>query len=181
MSDIVNRNKKIEQAAEQAAKAAEGAAPSAVGQAVSTTGTAMGVYGQVMGFTGGLSEKAMMPVLQALSFMQGIACLPASSHLDPVIGIDVHFVMIPPSPAPIPMPHPYIALVMDPKDWISCAVMTVAAMAAPEPTGNAEADAAASLAFNIGMMALAMAGLGATVKLGSFTPRTTSGTTTRGG
>ncbi|MEO5684602.1 MAG: DUF6531 domain-containing protein [Chitinophagaceae bacterium] len=176
MSDKIDINRKIQQAAEKGAKAGEQASATAVGQIVSTAGAAMGVYGTVMGATSGLSEKALMPVMQALSFMQGIACLPASSHMDPVMGIDVHFVMIPPSPSPIPMPHPYIAMVMDPKDWISCAVMTVAAMAAPEPTGNADADAAASLAFSIGMMALGMAGLGATVKLGSLTPRTTSGT-----
>jgi len=176
MPDIINRNKQIEKAARQGKAAGEQASQSVVGKTVGAASAAMGAYGQVMGFTNNLSEKALMPVFQALSFMQGIACLPASSHMDPVMGIDVHFVMIPPSPSPIPMPHPYIAMIMDPKDWISCAVMTVAAMAAPVPTGDADADAAASLAFSVGMMALGMAGLGATVKLGSFTPRTTSGT-----
>jgi RHS repeat-associated protein len=175
MADVSARNIKIEHAAQQGKKGAEQASQSTVGKAISTTGAAMGVYGQVMGFTGQLSEKALMPVFQALSFMQGIACLPASSHLDPVIGIDVHMVIIPPSPSPIPMPHPYIAVVMDPKDWLSCAAMTVAAMAAPTPTGNADADAAASLAFSVGTMALTMAGMSATVKLGGFTPRTVSG------
>jgi hypothetical protein len=112
--------------------------------------------------------------------MQGIASIPASCHLDPVMGIDVHFVMIPPSPSPIPMPHPYIAMIMDPKDWVSCAVMSVAAMAAPTPTpvpddateeqmaAAADADAAANLAFSMATMALGMAGLGATVKTGRF-------------
>lgn len=176
MPDVVQRNKQIEKAAQQGKAAAEQASQSVVGKTVGAASAAMGAYGQVLGFTNSLSEKALMPVFQALSFMQGIACLPASSHMDPVLGIDVHFVMIPPSPSPIPMPHPYIAMIMDPKDWISCAVMTVAAMAAPVPTGDADADAAASLAFSVGMMALGMAGLGATVKLGSFTPRTTSGT-----
>lgn len=176
MPEVINRNRQIEKAAQQGKTAGEQASQSVVGKTVGAASAAMGAYGQVMGFTNSLSEKALMPVFQALSFMQGIACLPASSHLDPVMGIDVHFVMIPPSPSPIPMPHPYIAMIMDPKDWISCAVMTVAAMAAPVPTGDADADAAASLAFSVGMMALGMAGLGATVKLGSFTPRTTSGT-----
>ena len=174
MGDIVNRNIKITQASGHGKAAAQQASQSTVGKAVSTAGTAMGVYGKVMGFTGGLSEKALMPALKALSFMQGLACLPASSHLDPVMGIDVHLVMIPPSPSPIPMPHPYIAMIMDPKDWLSCAVMSVAAMAAPVPTGDADADAAASLAFGVATMALGMAGMGATVKLG-FTPRTVSG------
>jgi len=173
--NVVDRNRKIEHAAHEGAQSAQAASPSAVGAAVSTAGTAMEVYGKVMGFTGGLAEDAVLPIMQQLSFMQGIACLPASSHLDPVIGIDVHFVMIPPSPSPIPMPHPYIAIVMDPMDWISCAVMSVAAMAAPVPTGDDDADGAAGLAFGVATMALGMMGMGATVKLGSFTPRTTSG------
>ncbi len=180
MPEIINRNNRIRQIAEKASEQAKQAAESQpeqspVGQAVGAANTAMGVYGKIMGATGALSEKAMMPVMKALSFMQGLAVLPASSHMDPVMGIDVHFVMIPPSPSPIPMPHPYIAAVMDPKDWLSCAAMTVAAMAAPVPTGNADADAAASLAFTAATMALGMAGLSATVKLGTFTPRTTTG------
>ena len=177
MSDIIGRNRKIEHSAKQGEQAAQQAAPSQtpVGTAVSTAGTAMGVYGKVMGFTGGIAEDAVLPVMQQLSFLQGLACLPASSHLDPVLGIDVHFVMIPPSPSPIPMPHPYIAMVMDPMDWISCAAMSVAAMAAPVPTGDADADAAAGLAFAVATMALGMMGLGATVKLGGFTPRSVTG------
>jgi RHS repeat-associated protein len=175
MAQIVNRNKKIEQAAERGEQASQQASQSPIGQAVSSAGTAMGVYGEVMGFTGQLSEKALLPVLAKLSFMQGLACLPASSQLDPVVGIDVHLVMIPPSPSPIPMPHPYVATVFDPKDFLSCAVMTAAAMAAPLPTGDADADAAASLAFSVATMALGMTGLGATIKLGGFTPRTVSG------
>jgi len=175
MSDVVNRNSKINQGAQQGAESAQGGSSSPIGAAVSTAGTAMGAYGTVMGFTNNVAEAAVMPVLSKLSFMQGIACLPASSHLDPVLGIDVHFVIIPPSPAPIPMPHPFIAIVMDPKDWISCAVMSVAAMAAPVATGDADKDAAAGLAFGVATMALALLGLGATVKLGNFTPRTTSG------
>ena len=175
MGDVTARNSRITRTAEQGQRGAQAPSQSTVGKAISTANTALGVYGQVMGFTGSLSEKALMPVFKALSFMQGIACLPASSQMDPVMGIDVHLVMIPPSPSPVPMPHPYIATVFDPKDYASCAVMTAAAMAAPTPTGDADADAAASLAFTVGTMALGMAGMGATVKLGGFTPRTVSG------
>ncbi|MCH6234195.1 DUF6531 domain-containing protein [Cognataquiflexum rubidum] len=180
MPEVINRNQKIAIAAQRAKEqrgedSESGEKKSTVGQIIDGANTALGAYGDVMGFTNNLSEKALLPVLQQLSFIQGIACLPASSHMDPVTGIDVHLVMIPPSPSPIPMPHPYLAMIMDPKDWLSCAVMTVAAMAAPVPTGNEDADAAASLAFNVGTMALGMTGMDATVKLGGFTPRTTSG------
>ncbi len=44
--------------------------------------------------------------------------LPASKHLNPTIGIDIHFVTIPPSPAPIPIPHPFIGFILDPFDYI---------------------------------------------------------------
>lgn len=175
----------------RAAEAAQQASPNAVGQAISAAGTAFGVFGEVMSFTHQISEAALIPLYAQLSFMQGLACLPASSHLDPVVGIDVHLVLIPPSPSPVPMPHPYIAMVMDPRDWLSCALMSVFAMAAPTPTevpagaseeeiqDAANTDAAASLAFAAGTMALGMAGLGATVKLGGFTPRTVSGVKNR--
>jgi len=179
MADVTNRNRRIERAAKQSEQAGQQASQSTVGKAVGAANTALGMYGQVMGFVGNKAEEALMPVYKALSFMQGLACLPASSQLDPVMGIDVHLVMIPPSPSPIPMPHPYIATVFDPKDYLSCAVMTAAAMAAPTPTGDADADAAASLAFTVGTMALGMAGMSATVKLGGFTPRTTTGVTNK--
>ena len=40
----------------------------------------------------------------------------ASTHLKPVIGIDIHFVN---TPIPfVPLPHPYIGLVIDPFDYI---------------------------------------------------------------
>ena len=42
--------------------------------------------------------------------------LPANRHLLPVIGIDIHMVVI--LGAPVPIPHPFIGLVFDPMDWI---------------------------------------------------------------
>ena len=42
--------------------------------------------------------------------------LPANRHLLPVIGIDIHIVII--LGAPVPIPHPFIGLVFDPMDWI---------------------------------------------------------------
>ena len=42
--------------------------------------------------------------------------LPASRHLIPVIGIDIHMIII--LGAPVPIPHPFIGLVFDPMDWV---------------------------------------------------------------
>jgi RHS repeat-associated protein len=185
--DKVSQNRKIalaaERSAQQATNAAAQADKSAIGQAISTANTAlevhgkvMGAYGSVMGATGALAEKAVVAVFSKLAFMQGIASLPASSQLDPVVGIDVHLVMIPPSPSPIPMPHPYVAMVFNPKDFIACAVMSVVAAIPPPPPDSAGKQ----LASTVGKMALGMVmakmGLGASVKLGGFTPRTVTGT-----
>lgn len=39
----------------------------------------------------------------------------ASSFLDPVLGLDIHFEMVPtPAPVPLPIPNPFIGLVFDP-------------------------------------------------------------------
>ena len=43
--------------------------------------------------------------------MKGMACLPISKQLDPVIGVDIHLVTIPPSPV-VPMPHPYVGILL---------------------------------------------------------------------
>lgn len=42
--------------------------------------------------------------------------LPANRHLLPVVGIDVHMIII--LGAPVPIPHPFIGLVFDPMDWL---------------------------------------------------------------
>ncbi|MDQ2752060.1 MAG: DUF6531 domain-containing protein, partial [Bacteroidota bacterium] len=42
--------------------------------------------------------------------------LPANRHLLPVIGIDIHIIII--LGAPVPVPHPFIGLIFDPMDWI---------------------------------------------------------------
>jgi RHS repeat-associated protein len=45
--------------------------------------------------------------------------LPASKHLDIVMGIDVHIVMVPTpgGPVPTPLPHPFIGMLFDPGDY----------------------------------------------------------------
>jgi RHS repeat-associated protein len=44
----------------------------------------------------------------------------AVKHLDPVIGVDVHIVMIPSpaGPIPTPIPHPFVGMVFDPMDYL---------------------------------------------------------------
>lgn len=189
-SSKVHRKRKIAIAAERSATEAHRAAEVGRAQAEQSTadkainaantalqvyGDVMAAYGSVMGATGAVAEKAVVAVFSKLTGMQGIACLTASSQLDPVVGIDVHLVMIPPSPSPVPMPHPYVAVVMNPKDWIACAVMSVVAAIPPPPPESAGAQ----LASTVGKMALGMVmgkmGLSASVKLGGFSPRTISG------
>lgn len=43
--------------------------------------------------------------------------MPVIKHFDPVMGIDIHIVTIPPV-GPVPIPHPHIALILDPMDYI---------------------------------------------------------------
>jgi RHS repeat-associated protein len=43
--------------------------------------------------------------------------IPVVKHLDPVLGIDIHIVMLP-TGVPTPMPHPHIALILDPFDYL---------------------------------------------------------------
>ncbi len=163
-------------AAPQAPQSTVGKAIGAANKALEVYGDVMGAYGKVMGFTGDLAEKAVVAVFSKLSFMQGLACLPASSQLDPVIGIDVHLVMIPPSPSPIPMPHPYIAMVFNPKDFVSCAVNTVTAAIPPPPPGSPGLQLASAVGTIAKGLIMGKLGLNATVKLGAVTPRTHSGT-----
>ncbi|WP_149304100.1 DUF6531 domain-containing protein [Pareuzebyella sediminis] len=44
----------------------------------------------------------------------------ANAHFTPVLGIDIHFVLVPTpaGPVPTPLPHPFIGMVLDPMDYI---------------------------------------------------------------
>lgn len=44
----------------------------------------------------------------------------AAKHMDPIMGVDTHIVMIPSpaGPIPTPLPNPYVGMVMDPFDYI---------------------------------------------------------------
>lgn len=151
---------------------------------VDTALAVKGAVDAVKGLSGKLSASAMMPVMKKLAAFKGKAILPAGKQMDPVLGIDVHMVTIPPSPAPVPMPHPYIGLLFDPKDWISCLVNTFkkqALDAIPAPKEGAT-GVGASLAKNkeaIAGIAMGLAGLSASVKFGGFIPRAVAGTKTK--
>lgn len=70
-----------------------------------------------------VSEAAVLPVLGALG-MKGQACLPISKQLDPVIGVDIHLVNIPPATS-VPMPHPYVGTLLCPQDFMTAAVARI--------------------------------------------------------
>jgi RHS repeat-associated protein len=55
----------------------------------------------------------------------------AVHHLDPVIGVDVHTVEIPPTPPEpgIPMPHPHVGFVLDLNEYIASAVAVIGSIA----------------------------------------------------
>lgn len=60
--------------------------------------------------------------------------MPAVKHFDPVIGIDIHILVIPPV-GPVPIPHPHIAMIMDPMDFVPVLGATV--MVGPLKRGTA--------------------------------------------
>ncbi len=135
-------------------------------------------------------EQALLPILGKLG-MKGLACFPISKQLDPVMGMDIHFVNIPPSPAPIPMPHPYIGILFRAKDFLSVAVASIipAEPLPPEvdnpnsPTDSEQkslnANKVINLSRTVGKMLMAKKNLGATVMISSFYPRAVAGTPTK--
>ncbi len=44
----------------------------------------------------------------------------ALKHMDPLVGLDVHIILIPTpvGPVPTPLPHPYVGMIMDPLDYV---------------------------------------------------------------
>ncbi|HYO70577.1 MAG TPA: DUF6531 domain-containing protein [Archangium sp.] len=50
--------------------------------------------------------------------------MPAVKHLDPVVGVDIHFIITPPGPV-VPIPHPHIGIVFDPFDYLPIIGATV--------------------------------------------------------
>lgn len=54
----------------------------------------------------------------------------AAKHLDPVAGIDIHMVMVPPSPVPVPMPHPHVGFILDLDEYSNAAKAAMGAIEA---------------------------------------------------
>jgi len=148
----------------------------------------------VQGLSGQLSESLMMPLMTHLAAFKGEAFLPVAKQLDPVMGIDVHFVTVPPG-TPVPLPHPYISVLFRAKDWVSCMVNMVkaevmSAVQEAQPNANepqteaeeaaqAKTDKLINQADGLVSTALGMAGLSATVLIGGVLPRAITGTTSR--
>jgi RHS repeat-associated protein len=62
----------------------------------------------------------------------------ASTFFDPVLGIDMHFEMVPmPAPVPVPFPHPFVGMVFDPGGLISGLLISnaIGMIAGAPPTG----------------------------------------------
>ena len=126
------------------------------------------------GLADGLCEAAMLPLLGAMG-LKGTACLPISKQLDPVVGVDVHLVNIPPSPA-VPLPHPYAGVLLRPQDFLAAAVCSYIP---PPPTEGQGGDAAVLAGIGHTALTMAVGMLGATVKIGDAIPRAVASTPTR--
>jgi len=143
-----------------------------------------GAVDSVRGLSGKISESVMMPIMTKLAVFKGTATLPAAKQLDPVLGIDVHVVNLPP-PVPTPLPHPYIAILMRPKDWVSCMINTYKPQivaTATDMAGSVSSGAGAAVVTHgsaLFDMAMGLAGLSASVKFGGYVPRAITGTTAK--
>ena len=148
----------------------------------------------VQGLSRQLSESLIMPLMTHLAAFKGEAFLPVAKQLDPVMGIDVHFVTVPPG-TPVPLPHPYISVLFRTKDWVSCMVNMVKAEAMSavqeaqpdanelhteaEQAAQAKTDKLINQADGLVSTALGKAGLSATVLIGGVLPRAITGTPSR--
>ncbi|MCD0476268.1 DUF6531 domain-containing protein [Flavobacterium sp. EDS] len=154
--------------------------------ALNAVGTGIQAFGAVTSMVDGVLGAALMPMLEGIG-MKGMASLPISKQLDPVLGIDIHMVTIPPSPAPISMPHPYIGMLFRPKDFLAAAIASIIPPPpAPPPmsetpTDGEQAEAnkvqALTVAHTAATMIVGM--IGATVKIGGFIPRAVASTPTK--
>ncbi|RYY76641.1 MAG: hypothetical protein EOO52_03810 [Gammaproteobacteria bacterium] len=58
-----------------------------------------------------------------------------SKHFDPVLGIDIHILIIPPA-GPVPIPHPHISLIFDVVDYVPILGATVKVGGLPRSTAG---------------------------------------------
>lgn len=157
----------------------------AVATGLNIAETGINAFGAAMGMGQKISDAAMMPMMKAMGGFRGMACLTVSKMFDPVMGVDVHMVMGVPPVVALPMPHPYIGFIFRAGDMISCTALTVLAEMAPpaeEPitedsTSEEVGKANVNKALNLGYQLLTMKAsqMGASVKVGSFHPKTAAG------
>ena len=156
----------------------------AIRTTISAAEGALATFNHVTSIGNNLSEAMVMPLLEKLAVFKGVAILPVAKQTDPVMGIDVHMVTIPPSPASVPMPHPYIGMMFKAADFAATALATVLPTpdlaepleddATEEQIGAANTQDAKALGHQLATIAIGM--LGATVKIGGFLPRVTAST-----
>ena len=151
--------------------------------------TGIQTFSALTGTVDNIAQSVLLPAMAALG-MKGIASFPITKQMDPVVGIDVHTVMIPPAPAPIPMPHPYIGMLFKAEDFIAAALASFIAPPPPAPEGpkagekateaqqQATNDHKKAELVNTGL-SMVVGMIGATVKIGGFIPRTVAGTPTK--
>ncbi|MDR3095434.1 MAG: hypothetical protein LBU62_12490, partial [Bacteroidales bacterium] len=142
----------------------------------------------IKGLATELADKALVAVLGKLTFLRGIACLPIVKQMDPVLGLDIHFVIIPPAPA-VPMPHVYVGIMFEPKDFVSCSLLSIAAFFVPPPVPpvTSESDngtvaaANAVKAYTLARQLIIgkLKNMGASVKIGPFIPRVVASTASK--
>ncbi|SOE98662.1 RHS repeat-associated core domain-containing protein [Burkholderia sp. OK233] len=53
----------------------------------------------------------------------------AVKHLDPVVGVDVHSVLVAPSPTPVLLPHPHVGFMLDLREYVEAAKGVVGSIA----------------------------------------------------
>ena len=133
-------------------------------------------------------EAPILGIIGSLG-LKGMACLPIAKQLDPVLGIDIHMVTLPPSgPAPIPMPHPFIGMLLNPRDFISIAAAVVVAefkdpivpVDSENPTEKEQQDMNIEAIKDITYSIIkSKYGLNATVLIDGKFPRAVAGTPTK--
>ncbi|VEJ57112.1 RHS repeat-associated core domain-containing protein [Pragia fontium] len=96
-------------------------------------------------------------------------------HLDPVIGLDVHTVFIPPSPTPVPIPHPHVGAVLDLREQVNAICPAIASAVSFVEARAGKVSQLANLAKNpkaalIGMASSAIGNAVATAVCGAREP-----------
>lgn len=95
-------------------------AKSGVSPSLNAVDTGMKAAMTLSGLGDAVFSSLAIPALGVLG-LKGMACLPISKQLDPVMGVDAH-IMVPPGS---PVPAPYIGILIYPKDFLAIAIASV--------------------------------------------------------